>query len=65
MHLTIHQPLVDDAAAQAIRAGARTHGQPPTGPQRPDPGRWRMAVAHALALAARRVDGETARRAIA
>jgi len=67
VHLTIHRPLVQDAAATAARAGRA--GPPGLPPPRPPRGRHRAAArafaALLLARTARRLDGETARRAVA
>lgn len=66
MHLTIHRPLVQDAAAHATRAGdAPAPPLPPPAPGREPRDGVRVIAARALARLAQRLDGETARRAVA
>jgi hypothetical protein len=61
MHSLIHQDLVQAIAAERVRPSARGLARPRR--HRPPP--YRRAVAYAIAGWARRLDDESARRAIA
>jgi hypothetical protein len=61
MHSLIHQDLVHAIAAERVRPYARGVARPRR--HRPPP--YRRAVAYAVASVARRLDDESARRAIA
>ena len=61
MHSLIHQDLVHAIAAERVRPSVRGVARPRR--HRPPP--YRRAVAYAVASWARRLDDESARRAIA
>jgi len=61
MHSLIHHELVQAIAAERVRPSARGLARPRR--HRPPP--YRRAVAYAIASWARRLDDESARRAIA
>jgi hypothetical protein len=61
MHSLLHQELVQAIAAERVRPSARGLARPRR--HRPPP--YRRAVAYAVASWARRLDDESARRAIA
>jgi len=62
MHSLIHQDLARELGAGRLRPERRLHRPPEP---EPPPGALRAGLAHVLAAAARRVDRDTARRAVA